>query len=449
MMVQTSLLVLGLSAISILLISGCVQQEPFRIGQGDGEPSEGRETLSPQDAITQTKGMGSLCSSLHDCFVFCKGNVGRCTDFCRRNPAHELCAVPEAAQPREWIRDAITQPLPEGSSQARLVLYAPSDAIPLTEVGAYGAHRGGHTEGLDHEWIPVRQGVAMRSWADGYVVWARPAPGDAGYETGQMNVVVYYGDGLWGEHMGLDKNMVLVQEGQRVKAGDPIGYGPALDYNPGYQFGEFNVADQHRRDGVGYWYKFVKGATLVSPFDYLRDDVKQQLVEKWQRDVIDAHVSKGKDVGIVPTPWEPYLTNPMLLHRNHKGTLIGEWFLRSRPWATDAVPDIVVFFTNTTRYYHTQRVVGVNDDGHTTLSGDWKADDHNNTVVITTHDTTYYGIFELDESGEQARLKIEYQQGSYPAGFSGQALIYTERETISKTEEMRYWEHPEDDPRNL
>ena len=173
--------------------------------------------------IMQTKGLGKLCSSLSDCFIFCKNSVGRCTDFCKKNPNHELCIVPEAAKPQEWIKDAVTQPLPEGASKVRLVLYAPLDTILLTGLGGYGAHRGGHPEGLDHEWIPVKKGVVMTSWADGYVVWARPAPGDAGYDRGQMNVVVYYGDGLWGEHMGLDRNKVLVKEGQRVKAGDPIG----------------------------------------------------------------------------------------------------------------------------------------------------------------------------------------------------------------------------------
>ena len=171
------------------------------------------------------------------------------------------------------------------------------------------------------------------------------APEDAGYEEGMMNVVVYYGDGLWGEHMGLDRNKVLVKEGQKVKAGDPIGYGPALDNNSTYQFGEFTVADQHRRDGVVFWYKFVKGATLVSPFDYLKNDIKHQLEEKWQKELIDVYLLKGEDIfGVVATPWEPYLTNPMLLHTGHKGELIAEWYLRSKEWEADGIPDVLVFF---------------------------------------------------------------------------------------------------------
>ena len=260
-----------------------------------------------------------------------------------------------------------------------------------------------------------------------------------------MNVVIYYGDGLWGEHMGLDKNKVLVKEGQRVKAGDPIGYGIADDVYPNYQFGEFNIADQHRRDGDVYWYKFVKGATLVSPFDYLKDDIKQQLEKKWQKKIIDAYLLKQEDVYlVVPTPWEPYLTNPMLLHTGHKGELIAEWYLRSKVFQADGIPDVLVFFEANTKYYPRQRVVGTEDDsGSHILSGDWVADYANNRLIINTTNDIYYGIFEIDESEAQAKLKIEYQKDSYPSAFSENASIYTERLKLSKSNERFYWK-PED-----
>lgn len=465
MSIKKDYCIFGLFILLIIFISGCVKQESTQFGQIDdrnnksnASDKEQQEIASLEKDITQTKGLGNLCSSLHGCFVFCKSNVGRCTNFCNQNPTHELCALPEAAKHQEWVKDVIIQPLPEGTSKVRLVLYAPLDAIMLKEIGAYGAHPGGHSEGLDHEWIPVKNEVVLRSWADGYVVWARPDSGDAGYDKGQMNVVVYYGDGLWGEHMGLDRNRVLVKEGQRVKANDPIGYGiledPSGYQTVGYQFGEFNLADQHRRDGVGYWYKFVKGATLVSPFDYLQDDEQQRLEERWQKEVIDTHLLKGEAVfGVVATPWEPYLTNPILFHREYNGTLIGEWFLRSKAWTLDNVPDILIFFTNNTQYYHKQHVNGVEEELGKDIpisisSGVWEADYQNNRFIITTHDATYYGIFELDESAPQAQLKIEYRQDSYPTGFSEQAAVYTERERISKGEETHYWQYPEDDPRN-
>lgn len=43
----------------------------------------------------------------------------------------------------------------------------------------------------------------------------------------------------------------------------------------GYHSGEFNLVDQHRIDGVKY-----RDGANVSPFDYLREDVKQGLMVK-------------------------------------------------------------------------------------------------------------------------------------------------------------------------
>ena len=107
-----------------------------------------------------------------------------------------------------------------------------------------------------------------------------------------------------------------------------------------------------------------------------------------------------------------------------------------------------MFFEANTKYYPRQRVVGTEDDtGAHILSGDWVADYNNNRIIINTTNDIYYGIFEIDESEQQAKLKIEYQQGSYPAGFSEQVAVYTERETVSKSEERLYWQYPQYDPR--
>ena len=392
---------------------------------------------------TQSKGFGNFCSSRSSCFVYCKNNVGRCNNYCKQNPSHEFCKLLSSAKPQGWIRNVITQPLPQGASKVRLVLPAPLDAMPLTEFGAFGAHRWGHSEGLDHEWISIKNGIPVRSWADGEVVYARP---NNNPEDKEYRIIIYYGDGLWGEHMGVAKP--LVKEGQRVKAGEPVAYGEPLAL-AGYHFGEFNLVDQHRRDGVGYWYTFVKGATFVSPFDYLRDDVKKELEEKWRKEIL-AHLPDITDYNsMTPTPWEPYLTNPLLFHKNYKGMLVGEWFLRSKPWAKDNAPDIVILFPVQSPYYPKQRITAVDDDtgGPSDLHGDFEVDYTNHHITFTTDKGTYYGIFALDESGPQARLTIEYQQASYPTEFSAHALVYTEREFISKSAELHYWAHPQDDPR--
>lgn len=380
--------------------------------------------------------------------------MGRCNNYCRQNPSHDLCKLLPPAKPQSWVADAITQPVPLGASKVRLVLPAPLDAIPLNEIGAFGAHRGGHIEGLDHEWIPIKEGVVQRSWGDGEVMWARLAPGDTGYEQGTRNVIVYYGDGLWGEHMGLLK--VLVKEGQKIKAGEPVGYGPTgagppfFVKTPGYQFGEFNLVDQHRHDGVHTWYKFIKGGSFVSPFDYLRDDIKKALAEKWKKEILTHFPTQTDTNDITPTAWEPYLTNPLLFHNKYKNTLIGEWFLRSEPWKVGGAPDIMILFPAQSSYYPKQRVVAIDEPtggGQNDLHGSWQADYKNNQIIFETDRGIFYGIFKIDKSGPQARLTIEYQKDSYPKEFSSHAFVYTERDFISKAEERHYWTRPEDDPR--
>lgn len=409
-----------------------------------GEPQE--------DFIRKSSRMGNMCSSLGECFVFCKNNVGRCANFCRSNPKHGFCIVPSPSKPKQWVKDVITQPLPEGASKIRLSLPAPLSKIGLSITGAYGAHRGGHLEGLDHEWIHVEKGTPIGSWADGEVVYARL--NSESNPEGGYRIVIYYGDGLWGDHAHVKQ--VLVKEGDFVKAGDPVAIGEDVAY-PKYHFAEFSVADQHRQDGVIYWYKFVKGATLVSPFDYLKDDVKQELAEKWQKEILDEHLSTGKEAsGITAPPWEPYLTNPLLRHRENPGKLVGEWYLRSSKWGGSDIPSILIFFPADIKYYPRQRVLGGQDPGDTSdtgsyktiIDGDWEADYGKGTVIFYTGHGTYYGILEIDESQPQAMLKIEYQQGSYPKNFTVKAIVYTERDIVSKGEELHYWAHHEDDPRN-
>ena len=422
----------------------------------DEKTNETREIKGiKNDSIYQSQGMGNLCDSLSGCFVFCKSNVGRCNNFCHNNPSHSFCTIPNPSKLQPWVKDALTQSLPEGASKVRLILPAPLDKIEITKIGAYGAHRWGHWEGLDHEWIYVGKGTPIGSWADGEVVFARL--NNENDPQGGYRVVVYYGDGLWGDHAHVKQP--LVKEGDFVKAGDPVAIGEDTTYT-NYHFAEFSVADQHRQDGVTYWYKFVKGATLVSPFDYLIEDSKQELIGKWQKEILDKYLSKGEEVsGVISPPWEPYLTNPILIHREHAGELVGEWYLRSSKWGNADIPAILLFFPVNNKYYSKQRVIGGKDTGITkdtggkddfgnVFEGDWEADYQNRKVIFYTKQGTYYGIFELNESQPQASLKIEYQQKSYPEIFSDKAYVYKERDVISKGEEIHYWEHPEDDPRN-
>ena len=71
-----------------------------------------------------------------------------------------------------WVDNAWTQPVPEWGSPVRLNLPVPLDSIvfgPGGGIGAFGAHEGGHVEGLNHIWIPILPNTPVRSWASGTV----------------------------------------------------------------------------------------------------------------------------------------------------------------------------------------------------------------------------------------------------------------------------------------
>ncbi len=67
-------LIIGI--VVVVLISGCVQLENI---------IKSNKEIQSSDEDISTMGLGNLCSSLTDCFVFCKDHVGLCTDFCAKN----------------------------------------------------------------------------------------------------------------------------------------------------------------------------------------------------------------------------------------------------------------------------------------------------------------------------------------------------------------------------
>lgn len=330
------------------------------------------------------------------------------------------------ADPHVWVKDSIVQPLPNGASTARLVLPVPIDKITIKKIGAFGAHLGGHPEGLDHEWIEIKNDIPIGSWGDGEVTKV--------YENrpGESRVVINFGDGLVGEYM--EMKTPLVKVGDKVTAGQAIGYGIPAYNNPGYQSGEFVLGDNNRRDGIKSW--VVQYGSAVSPFDYLKDDAKQQLVSEFTKQVIEPYISKGQSIETFG-PWEPYLTNPLLIHKQNKGTIAGEWYLKSRQWAKDDSPDMLILLKANTKYYDKNRLVA-NDDEEERFVGTWEVDYSNKTFVFNTNVYgLFYGIFELDESGPRATLKIEYKTGSYPSGFSDKALVYIERDAVQRRDDAR------------
>lgn len=478
--------VILLGMVAVLILAGV---GGFLVLREKKVPSSGNEKTAQQEVFPQKTGgeiqpaFGNLCSGEDGCNDFCKNNLGRCKEYCLHNPQNELCKShfsleaknqsgkswepytelqkPEPqvvssptpppqppppppslhppkiieqftiAEPQEWIPDVMTQPVPKGASQTRLVLPAPVNKILLKTLGTFGAHQGAHIEGLNHEWIGIKNDIPIGSWGDGTVTRLNS-------NNGMWKLRINFGDGLFGEYMEIKTPLVKV--GDTVKARQPIGYGITLQRDPEYQSGEFVLGDAHRQDGVRSW---VTSGSAVSPFDYLEDTAKQELVDAFTKEVIEPYIAKGQMIETI-TSWEPYLTNPMFLHKNHKGTLVGEWLLMNKKWneKDPASYEVITFLKSaSTKYYPRQRAMGIssdtiNDRLTTYFGGDVDIDYIKKNFSIYTNDGVIRGIFELDESGPRAKFKTEYRlRGSYPESFSENALIYIERQPIGVRED--------------
>jgi hypothetical protein len=310
----------------------------------------------------------------------------------------------------------------------RLDLPVPASTVILTGglagLGAFGAHEGGHVEGLNHVWIPTTE-LTVRSWAAGKVTRIEDqGPRGTNDSRHEYFITIDYGQGLVGKH--LDADLPLVKVGDVVKEGDPVA---SMTHSA-----EFNLIDNNRSDGERTG--GVMGSP-VSPFDYLRDDVKAALLARYTAEVAEPYFRAGQTMG-TQRPWEPLLTNKMLFHSDHKNTVVGEWICISKAWSVvDPVYyDVMTIFDVTNSYGHFQHVELMDHDwslpgNKNNTDGTWQLGDAPGRITFTlNHGPAYYGLFAVDESSGRAKLTIEWKLGGYPAALSPSAAVYVERAPI-------------------
>lgn len=324
-----------------------------------------------------------------------------------------------------WVDNAVTQPVPAWGSALRLSLPVPIGNIvlgPAAGIGGFGAHQGGHVEGLDHVWIETTPDSTVKSWGSGTVT-AIDDMGDAGGGQHEYFITISYGQGLVGKHMEVATPLVSV--GNVVKEGDPVAIG--LPFGT-MRSAEFMLVDLNRRDGVRYG----NGAS-VSPFDYLNDADKQALITSFTTQVVVPYFSSGQSAGN-NKPWEPGLTNKVLFHGEHRGTIVGEWILSNKGWTTPdpLYFDVLTVFDVHNSYGDFQRFETMDDDmtksGYkANVSGDWSQSETGKILFTGAGGKTYYGLYSVDESGGRAKLTMEWREGSYPTAITASAAVYLER----------------------
>lgn len=329
-------------------------------------------------------------------------------------------------KPFAWVEGTLTQPIPSWGSSVRLALPVPLGSIVLGPgggLGAFGGHQGGHTEGLNHVWIPTTGTITtVGSWADGTVTKIEDTgaftPGNPQHE---YFVTVDYGNGLVGKH--LDATQVLVTLGAHVKQGDPVVRGATA---------EFMLIDNNRTDGER---SGPTNGSFVSPFDYLRDADKNALIARFQAEVIAPWFSTGKSAGN-SRPWEPALTNPSLFHARQMGTVAGEWILTNKGWHSTPDPsyyDLMTIFDVTNSYGHWQRIEAGDHDwslpgNKNNASASWTAPDGPGTMIVTFFGKpAMYARYSTDDTGTRSKLTIKWKAGSYPASISAAAAVYVTR----------------------
>jgi hypothetical protein len=332
----------------------------------------------------------------------------------------------KSVRPVTWVDNAWTQPVPPWGSPVRLELPVSLDSIvfgPGGGFGAFGAHEGGHVEGLNHVWIPILPGTTIRSWAGGTVTRIEDM-GDRGSGDGRHEyfITIDYGSGLVGKH--LDADTPLVRVGAIVRQGDPVATGPSA---------EFMLQDTNRSDG-----ETSDAGSPVSPFDYLKEDVKAAVIARHIARVVEPYFRNGTAVGN-SRPWEPYLTNKMLFHKDHPGSVAGEWILTNKGWNTPDPQyfDVMAIFDVTNDFGRFQRFDVMDHDwsapgSKRNGSGTWRSVDGPGKIIFTLSgngllDGTYYGLYKIDEIGSRARLSIEWKKNGYPDAITAAAAVYTER----------------------
>jgi len=140
-------------------------------------------------------------------------------------------------------------------------------------------------------------------------------------------------------------------------------------------------------------------------------------------------------------PYQPFLTNKQLLHPGNEGRLTGEWYLLSSKWAPEFPFDIMTFIEADNPYFKGNVALAddTGNEGRIKIKGTFKVDYEKGRLRIVNEDgVKYFGIFEIDESEERARLKLEVNTNSYPIEFSSEAAIYIERGNLYHCREDAY-----------
>ncbi|WP_176371604.1 discoidin domain-containing protein [Desulfosediminicola flagellatus] len=317
------------------------------------------------------------------------------------------------------VFDYYTWTLPKESSPVKLGLPANSDDFVFNAdagITGFGVHLRRQIKGMDYVWFDLKANTPIFSWADGIV---NDITVD---DQGLYTITIDYGSNLTGWHASIsDTNLSI---GQAITQGMPIGFG--MNREKGSESSAFGLIDAGRTDGPAA----IGGGVLVSPFDYLSDKAKVTLINVYKRQVIDKY-DPSVETSLVWgfSPYQPYLTNKLMLHKDKHGMLSGVWQIAEGELPHDPLKDILTFIESDGSFLLGNVVFGINADNSDSnlnhIEGPFDANYSEGTVTFPTIEgVTYTFPFIINEATSPTTLTIKLHETNSDGELIEKRIIY-------------------------
>lgn len=306
-------LVLVLSIILVILISGCIQQENVKSERASESTNKSKVEIQKPLPSTANKGLGTLCSGEKECVSFCLNNWGRCEGYCKGNHQNELCRVifPSEGSPDE--SNIVINSVKCKGTKTKFD-YAPVNLDKTLRMLPLGLMTGDHVTPVDHHYFQnFANGefdIEVYSPGDGYITDIQPM---SGAEEGKdYRIIIKHTCTISSTYIYVsnfpEKIKKYAPEKNRyvsvsipVKAGELIGYYKNnLDYNL--------VDEEVVLSGfvVPEHYSEPWKIHIPNTYDYFNEPIKSKLIAKSVR---TAEPISGK------------------IDYDIDGKLVGNWFL--------------------------------------------------------------------------------------------------------------------------
>jgi len=289
------LVILALSVILVVFMSGCVQQGSFgseRPGEAVDQDKDADESGAVAPGPVRDKGLGALCPDEEGCRSFCRDNRGRCESYCRGKEI-EFCRIIFPPDPETGDFG------PQGNNgcagEGTVVFTSPPMRIEdIGMIEPMGLMIGGHVTPIDHGYYYAKGWASPDSREDaaefrdimapasGVVTSVQSMPQEySSSSIGDYRLVIHHTCSFYTIYIHvnqLSEKLQAVADTQdtvAVAAGEVIGKAPGFDFSvhddgvilPGFIVPETYAAEPWKLHNVDM-------------FDYFAEPIRTQLLDR-------------------------------------------------------------------------------------------------------------------------------------------------------------------------